>query len=544
MKQGISSISFFLLTLSLWTKAAPVQVIDLRVDLQTKPTGVSSTPRLSWKLVSDEIGKRQKGYHILAASSLEKLTPETADLWNSETQRGSFKHLIEWKGKELKEGQEVHWKVSVLDEGDTTSAWSRPASFTVGGIKTFPKPARTSTFKSSSAELNALYHESVAQLEERLAKFSPDGSGSLGTGAELQRAARAILYHFDALPHLTHWLHQMDANMTKDGFFPIHPGSKKIGSVSSEAGITVNHGLWWMGGDHSLPSKRWTLFEKHMIAREKADYAFKGTAWGEIEASEGMSAEFIDLCYLGYTTRLTRELAVPAQQPMNVIRFQDYNGRIRKSFEKQYLGENGNLKVTSQSAHLLALRSAVLKKENQAAVIATLLSSIEKDGLKVGPIGAHFLPSVLSLTQNQDKAVELLTKLTDEQKKAFIGNGVSGWLISYLAGIDASLAGFAQTRITPRIPSGDAIKWVEASYDSVAGKIAVRWEKLAEGALKIDISIPAGSLGRINLPCLKEQSVTVGEAPLEKALGLAQTSRSDSIISLIGHSGTYSFLIK
>lgn len=528
-------------------EAAPLQAFDLRTELQVEATGVSSTPRLSWKLKSDQRSKHQKKYHILAASSLDKLTPEAADLWNSGlTQRG-LSQLIPWEGQSLKPAQVVHWKVKIYDEKETESPWSTPTTFTVGGKKLLPKPKRISTFKTSSEGLNSLYQECLKTLDSRLSKMTSAGFTELGTGIEVQRSARAILYHFDALPHLTEWIHQMDLSRSPEGIFPIHPGSQKVGALSSEAGITVQHPVWWMGGDHLLVKNRWTHFEKHMIARENADMTFKGSTWGGLKASEGVPAPFLDLCHLGFTTRLTRELALPAQQPYNVFRFQDYAGRIRKSFERQYLDDTGNLKTPSQTAHLFALRSAVLKVGQQKTVTASLLASLEKEGLKIGPIGASFLPSVLSLTGNHDKAVEILSsisQLADEQRKPFLGNGASEWLMSFLAGIDASSAGFQNIRIAPRIPSGDSLKWVEASHQSIRGNIKVRWEKLAEGALKVDFTIPAGSLARIILPCSEDQTITESGKPLKNAYGIAKATRTEVNATLVSQSGSYSVLIK
>ncbi len=539
MKQGILSL---VLLSAIVAKAAPLQVADLRTDFQSEPTGVQALPKLSWKLASAERGKRQASYHIIAASSPDLLTPEAADLWDSKVVKRAAKHLIPWAGKELKEGQKVYWKVKVADEKKEEGQWSQPASFTVGGKKTFPKPARISEFSSSSEALNSLFKESLTQMEARLANFAKDGN--LGTGAEVQRSARAFLYHFDSLPHLTQWIHQMDAGMTPDGFFPIQPGSADVRSLSSEAGITVNHPLWWMGADSPLVKKRWTQFEKHMIAREKGDRAFKGTAWGGLAETEGVPAEFLDLCTLGFTSRLTRELAVPAQQPLNVIRFQDYASRIRKSFVKQYIGEDGNLTVKSQTAHLLALRSGVLKPAQQKPVIDSLMASLKKDGPQVGPIGAYFFPAVLTLTQHQNEAIEMLTTLSDEQKKAFTGNGVSEWMMSLLAGIEASVPGFSHLMIAPRIPSDDSLKWVKASYDSVAGKTSVHWEKQPDGSLKVEIAVPHGTLARIILPSTKGQTVTESGKSIEEAFGVTLVSQTDSAISLISQSGTFSFLIK
>ena len=544
MKQGI----FYVVSLPLlWitlAKASPIEVLDLRTEFQTHATGVSKTPRLSWKLKSDQRAKSQKHYHILAASSPEKLTLENADLWNSQLQKNSSKHLISWKGTPLEEGQTVHWKVKIHDEKGIESEWSSPTTFTVGGERIFKKPRRISSFKSSSTPLNTLFEDSILALQTQLSKSTEKGEIDLGPGIKVQRSARALLYHFDSMPLLSEWIHQMDQSRNKEGIFPIKPNSHSQGALSSESGITVNHPLWWMGGDHELVKKRWTHFEKHMIAREKADIAFKGTTWGGLKTSEGMPPAFLDLCHLGYATRLTRELALPAREPLNVIRFQDYAGRIRKSFEKQYLKADGNLKHPSQSAHLIALRCAVLKKEQQQTILNSLLRSLQEDGLQVGPIGAHFLPSVLSLTQNQDKALEILTHLTKEQKGAFLGNGLSAWYMSFLAGIDASSAGFTNIRIAPRIPTGNSLKWVTASYHSIVGEIKVHWIKGDDKSLKLNYTIPPGSLARVTLPCLEGQTILEGEVPLDQAFGIEQASRDGTTVTLVSHSGSYSLTIQ
>lgn len=544
MKQGILSVVFLPLILVNFAKASPLEVFDLRTEFQTEATGVSSTPRLSWKLKSDQRAKSQSHYHILAASSPEKLTLKEADLWNSQLQKKHLKHLIPWQGKALQDGQKVHWKVKIHDEKGKEQEWSSPTHFTVGTQKSFKKPKRISSFKSSSDHLNSLFDESIKALQARLALNLKEGPIDLGLGIDLQRSARALLYHFDSIPLLSEWIHQMDQSRSEEGFFPVKPGSKDLGNLSSESGITVNHPLWWMSGDHELPKKRWTYFEKHMMARENADLLFKGSTWGGLKESEGVPPAYLDLCHLGTATRLTRELALPAQQPLNVIRFQDYAGRIRKNFERRFIKEDGTLKHSSQTAQLLALRSAVLRKEQQKKIIDNLLHSLDQNGPQVGPIGAHLLPSVLSLTQNQDKAVQLLSELNDEQKKAFLGNGLSEWFMSFLAGIDASSAGFANIRITPRIPSGDSLIWVEASHHSVVGEIKTRWEKLENGALKVDFTIPPGSLARISLPCEEGQSVSEGGLPLNEAFGIEKASQDGSVINLVSHSGTYSVLIK
>ncbi len=542
MKHGI--LSAFLFSAVLAT-ASPLQIDDLRVELQSNPVGVGKLPTLGWQLKSTERGVRQSAYQILAATTVEKLKEESsADVWNSQKKKGATSHLVPWGGKGLTNGQKVFWKVKVWDSREQASDWSQPAHFVAGGKKAFTPPTRISGFESSSKELNTLFEESLARLKTRLTNFAEDGSRDLGTGAEVQRSARAMLYHFDALPHLTEWIRLMDESLTKENFFPVQPGSKEVGSVSSDAGVIVNHPVWWMGGDSKLVRKRWENFEKYMMAREALDPKFQGTKWGNVADSEGVPAKYLDLCYLGFTTRLIRELAGPAQQPLNVLRFQDYAARIRVSFENQYLNDDSSLKVKSQTAHLLALRCGVLTREQQKPVISSLISSLKKEGPKVGPVGAYFLPQVLSLTKNQELAVKTLIELDKEQQKTFAGNGVSEWLMGFLAGVDSSANGFEQALIAPRIPSDGSVRWVKAFHVSPRGKLAVEWRQQDDQSLKVEITIPPGVFARIILPAKDGQSITESGKPLKEATGVEQAARTGSSVSMISHSGTYTFLIK
>jgi len=165
--------------------AAPLEVAQLRTDHQVNPGGVSATPSLSWNLIAKEgeRGKRQSAYHILAASSADKLAQDQGDLWDSKMKKDSRFHLIKWKGSELKEGAKVHWKVKVTDEQQEAGSWSKAATFTVGGKKSLSPASRTSTFESNSADLNRVYKTHINALGSRLGKFTNGNLNALGLGA-------------------------------------------------------------------------------------------------------------------------------------------------------------------------------------------------------------------------------------------------------------------------------------------------------------------------------------------------------------------------
>jgi hypothetical protein len=126
---------FFVLVLSPSIFAA-VTTGDLRCDYAVNPLGVdSATPRLFWKLGSDERGQRQIAYQILAASSEKQLAQGNGDLWDSGKVDSDETIQIDYAGKKLNSFQKVFWKVRAWDADGRISAWSKSATWTMGVLQ-------------------------------------------------------------------------------------------------------------------------------------------------------------------------------------------------------------------------------------------------------------------------------------------------------------------------------------------------------------------------------------------------------------------------
>ncbi len=110
-----------------------IEVKNLKCEYLDNPLAVEVlAPRLSWKLeTSDEhvYNITQKAYQILVATSIEKLSEDKADIWNSEKQSSSRNTHIIYEGKELKSQQQYYWKVKVWHGNDNKSSWSNPATW-------------------------------------------------------------------------------------------------------------------------------------------------------------------------------------------------------------------------------------------------------------------------------------------------------------------------------------------------------------------------------------------------------------------------------
>ena len=125
------------------TDLAPAR---LRCEYADNPLGIDvAQPRLYWTLESKERGQRQTAYQILAASSPTLLAKDTGDLWDTGKVVSDETIHIRYAGKELKSSQPVFWKVRVWDKDDRASAWSSPATWTMGVLGTNdPPPSRDS----------------------------------------------------------------------------------------------------------------------------------------------------------------------------------------------------------------------------------------------------------------------------------------------------------------------------------------------------------------------------------------------------------------
>jgi hypothetical protein len=112
---------------------ARTTVADLRCDYAVNPLGVdSANPRLFWELESNTSGQRQTAYQILVASSEKNLAHDDGDLWDSGKVDSDETIQIPYAGAALKSSQQVFWKVRTWNQDGKVSAWSKPATWTMG----------------------------------------------------------------------------------------------------------------------------------------------------------------------------------------------------------------------------------------------------------------------------------------------------------------------------------------------------------------------------------------------------------------------------
>ncbi|PRY45541.1 alpha-L-rhamnosidase [Spirosoma oryzae] len=120
-----------------------ISATALRCENLTNPTALETTkPRLSWQLSGADRGLLQQSYHILVASSAEKLARNEGDLWNSGVVSTDQSIWIPYGGQTLTSRASYFWKVQIVTTNGLTSDWSQPATWTMGLMQASDRTAQ------------------------------------------------------------------------------------------------------------------------------------------------------------------------------------------------------------------------------------------------------------------------------------------------------------------------------------------------------------------------------------------------------------------
>lgn len=107
--------------------------VDMKTNYQKNPLGIDSkSPRLSWKIKTDEKWFFQSAYQIRAAKSVSDLKIGRKLLWNSGKVFSDNSIEVYYGGDSLISRQRVYWQVRIWNTKDEKSEWSEPVFFEMG----------------------------------------------------------------------------------------------------------------------------------------------------------------------------------------------------------------------------------------------------------------------------------------------------------------------------------------------------------------------------------------------------------------------------
>ncbi len=108
---------------------------QLMVDLLSVPEEsviTNPNPHFSWVIDDQGKGARQTAWHIMLASSLEKLSSNDPDMWNSGMIMSDQSVSVPYNGNELQPAGTYWWKVRTWDQNGRPGMWSKSQRFNTG----------------------------------------------------------------------------------------------------------------------------------------------------------------------------------------------------------------------------------------------------------------------------------------------------------------------------------------------------------------------------------------------------------------------------
>jgi hypothetical protein len=204
--------------------------------------------------------------------------------------------------------------------------------------------------------------------------------------------------------------------------------------------------------------------------------------------------------------------------------------------------ESGTYATNSQCSNALALVMELAEPADRERALAALVGDVRDRGnaMTAGDVGFRYLLQALAQGDQSDVIYDMInqderpgygyqlkkgaTSLTEawdanhsSSHNHFMLGHITEWFYKDLVGIDCDPAGPGFKKIIVRpTPMGD-LDWAEATYRSVRGPIAVRWE-LAGARFKLTVTIPANTSATVFLPAavdsrVLENGVDVAESP-------------------------------
>ena len=129
----LKSLLFCLACLQFACGAPPAAVRNLRCERLENPIGIDADkPGFSWVIESDQRSEMQTAYRILVASSPRTLALDRGDLWDTGKVVSDNSAQVQYSGRPLASRMRCYWKVRIWDKHGKSSAWSEPASWTMG----------------------------------------------------------------------------------------------------------------------------------------------------------------------------------------------------------------------------------------------------------------------------------------------------------------------------------------------------------------------------------------------------------------------------
>jgi alpha-L-rhamnosidase len=414
----------------------------------------------------------------------------------------------------------------------------------------------------------------------------------MGWTGDAQAYVATAAYNADIGAFYKKWLRELMESQRPSGAFPGYAPFPfqhgwDFGSAWADAGIICPWTIWQVYGDTRVIDDCWQPMTRFMQWRKQTSVddlgIAHGNAWGDWLAQGAKTPlDYVDTVYFAISARMMAEMAEATGRNSDAQRYREQFQRTKNAFVKKYLADDGSINVKTQTAQALALFAELVPQEMRTKTAQRLAEMIELNGnhMATGFLGTRPLLPVLSSAGQHDLATFLLQshefpswgyeidqgatsiwERWDSYTKEdgfgrhnaamnsfshYAFGAVCEWMFRTLAGIQSDGPGYSKIIIRPNPPSPGSnamhqpIHWVNASYDSIQGKIVSHW-RVDGKRFQLDVQIPTNTTATVSLPAADPNVITVDGKPVGDVAEVRLIGKTDDRVEFQVGSGRYRF---
>ncbi|MDR3621228.1 MAG: glycoside hydrolase family 78 protein [Paludisphaera borealis] len=468
---------------------------------------------------------------------------------------------------------------------EITGLKTPPLNNTVVGLALSSATPVVGRFQCSDPMLNQLHSNAYWTQRANFIDIPtdcPQRDERLGWTGDAQVYIRTATLNCDVQSFFNKWLVDLTDGQRGDGQFPMVAPVKVAGDDGgpawAEAGVVCPWTIYEVYGDRRVLERQYPSMVKYvdfLVKRSKPDLLppDKYHCFGDwLSINADTPKDVIYSAYFALAARLTAQAAEALGKPDDAARFKEIYQKIKESFNKAYVADDGRIKGDTQAVYVLALANDLVDGPKARLAAAYLVEDIEKKAghLSTGFIGTKDLMLVLSKIGRRDVAYRLLFNDTFPSwgfsikqgatsiwerwdgwtpEKGFQDPGMNSfahysfgavyqWMVENIGGIKSD--GPAYKRIVVAPHPGDRLTHATVSYRSIQGEITSAWTK-ADGRLTLDVTIPTNTTATVVLPSADLAAITEGGRPLAQAEGVKVEKTEAGQTFVVVGSGQYSF---
>ncbi len=535
----------------------PYPTVTVQVFQEIKPLSVMEPKKgtFVFDLGSNFAGfarlkvKGKKGARITLAYGERLLKDGTILKANLRGARAEDTYICKGDGIEI-------WKPRFTFHGfqyvSVTGYPGTPKKDAITGIELTSATRVVGSFECSDERLNKLYQNIIQTQRANFIDIPtdcPQRDERLGWTGDAQAYVRTACLNMDVQTFFHKWLVDlMDAQLANGDLTKVAPMKTAGGSGGpawADAGIICPWAIYEVYGDKSVLEKHYESMTRFVEFREKSMNDFlppeEFHCFGDwLHVGPSTPKEVIFSAYTAGDAQIMAKAAAVLGKKDDVKKYNELYENLKSAFNKAYVDKDGKIQGHSQTVYVMAIWFDLVDGEMREKAEEHLIERIKNRHWHLGPgfVGTRDLMHVLTKIGRTDVAYRLLFTDTYPSWLFPVKNGatsiwerwdswtpekgyqdagmnsfshyaygsVGQWIFENIGGIKSVEPGYKKIVIKPYMT--DQLEWANVSYDSVRGKVSVKWTREGE-KVKLDVEIPPDTMAQVYVPG-KENAVTVG----------------------------------